>query len=393
MMVHGYNSYQTQYKISLEGNDKFSFSVDGENSVNNVINKVISGGEKIDDNFNIEFFADINDIEPKETATLKISSKNPYSKEISLPINLNLHEVTVNLNANGGSVDESAITVYKGKTYASLPTPTWAGHVFNGWYSAKTGGTKFETTSEVTTSNSSQTLYAQWTSLLLADKVSVGDYVNYPVSYTNVATTSSGTHIANDSYKGWRVLSIEGSGNDKYVRLVSAGIPMTYVHSTSDTNAGSKSVTNLTTNFFSTAISSTSTNYKYRLCGFKDSDGGSITTITQLKNLFTNEYTQLSSGVPNVQAMTKDDVDNLWGDTTSNGEYLTSNDLIAIPAKDQTSAYATYHLATAKDNYLWDIYWEGAIVYTSYEHGIRPVITLKTSVETTGQIDGTWQLK
>ena len=98
-----------------------------------------------------------------------------------------------------------------------------------------------------------------------------------------------------------------------------------------------------------------------------------------------------------MQAMTKADVDKVWGSTTVNGQYLTSNNLLAIPS--QTSGYyAAYHLATYTTydsdglDYLWNMRYGGGIVFTDYEHGIRPVVTLKSTVETTGQSSSVWQI-
>ena len=170
---------------------------------------------------------------------------------------------------------------------------------------------------------------------------------------------------------------------------------MTYVHPAA-ASSGTTSVTALTTNFFSTAINSTSTNYKFRKCGFKNSSGTTITTISALKTLFNNSYTQTSSGTPKVQAMTKADLDKVWGSTTENGEMLTTNNLLAIPSQTSGS-YAAYHLATYTTynslQYLWNVRYVGGIIFTNSEHGIRPVVTLKTTVETTGKSNNTWQIK
>lgn len=70
-------------------------------------------------------------------------------------------KVSVVLNANGGSVSPSEITVAYGTTYGTLPTPTKKGFTFNGWYTSETGGAKI-TASTAVTSTSAQTLYAQW---------------------------------------------------------------------------------------------------------------------------------------------------------------------------------------------------------------------------------------
>ena len=69
---------------------------------------------------------------------------------------------TVTLDANGGSVSPDSITVTYGGKYDNLPTPTWTGHTFAGWYTAKTGGTQV-TKDTVVSLTANQTLYAHWT--------------------------------------------------------------------------------------------------------------------------------------------------------------------------------------------------------------------------------------
>ncbi len=69
---------------------------------------------------------------------------------------------TVNFDANGGTVSKKSMIVNYGEAYGTLPTPTRKGYTFDGWYTAKTGGTKITSTSTVSNSVGS-TLYARWT--------------------------------------------------------------------------------------------------------------------------------------------------------------------------------------------------------------------------------------
>ena len=69
---------------------------------------------------------------------------------------------TVSFDPNGGTVSTKSKTVTYNSTYGTLPTPTRAGYTFDGWYTAKTGGTKITSTSTVNNSVGS-TLYAHWT--------------------------------------------------------------------------------------------------------------------------------------------------------------------------------------------------------------------------------------
>ena len=67
-------------------------------------------------------------------------------------------EYTITFDANGGSVDPASAETTDGKL-VSLPTPGYAGHIFQGWFTAATGGTQV-TTDTVFTADA--TIYAQW---------------------------------------------------------------------------------------------------------------------------------------------------------------------------------------------------------------------------------------
>ena len=70
--------------------------------------------------------------------------------------------VTIYLNANGGSLNQSVIVRQKGGTYGELPTPTKPGYTFNGWYSDSTLINQV-TSSTILISNSTHVIYAKWT--------------------------------------------------------------------------------------------------------------------------------------------------------------------------------------------------------------------------------------
>ncbi len=75
------------------------------------------------------------------------------------------NEINVIYNVNGG-IDLTPMTgktVTYGGTYGDLPTPRKTGDTFTGWYTAKSGGTKIESTTKVTIAND-HTIYAHWAS-------------------------------------------------------------------------------------------------------------------------------------------------------------------------------------------------------------------------------------
>lgn len=58
---------------------------------------------------------------------------------------------------------------------------------------------------------------------VISDELEVGDFVDYPIEYTNYATAGGTTEIA-PLYSGWRVMSI----NEKVIKLISGGNPIQY---------------------------------------------------------------------------------------------------------------------------------------------------------------------
>ena len=68
---------------------------------------------------------------------------------------------TVTLDANGGTVSMASRTATYGSKYPALPAPTREGYTFDGWYTQKTGGTKVDDNTTVTTA-ANHTLYAHW---------------------------------------------------------------------------------------------------------------------------------------------------------------------------------------------------------------------------------------
>ncbi len=68
---------------------------------------------------------------------------------------------SVTFNANGGVTTTESKTVTYDSTYGDLPTPTYSGYRFLGWFTAATGGTEVVSSTQVTLT-SNQTLFAHW---------------------------------------------------------------------------------------------------------------------------------------------------------------------------------------------------------------------------------------
>lgn len=120
---------------------------------------------------------------------------------------------TVSFNANEGVVNESSKTVVYGSTYGSLPTPTRDYYTFDGWYTAKDGGTKITESSVVDTVNNI-TLYAHWTKNPTSDWVLASDLptgasvVDQKWTYDLTSKTSS----SSSSLAGWTKYDTKRTG-------------------------------------------------------------------------------------------------------------------------------------------------------------------------------------
>ena len=230
----------------------------------------------------------------------------------------------------------------------------------------------------------------------------VGSYVNYPVDYDNVGTVTVDAYIPKDDYTGkWRILDLGNYNSDgtygtdyKPVRLISAGVPLNYYNC----DNSSISVANLTTGFFTTPISVSEKNqYNYYRCGFKN-EGGIITNINDVRKLFNNNVTAKNGGIPKVQAMTKEDWENLYdtmeSTTTSYGADF--YDLLAIPCKDREGKFAyTWLASTFSTNLLWYVSGENGNISGSRDDclGIRPVVSLVSNVSIIKGTNGVWNIK
>lgn len=117
----------------------------------------------------------------------------------------NLPNVTINFDANGGSVQPTSATTVNYKL-ASLPTPTRSGYVFDGWFTQETDGEKVTTD---TVFIAETTIYAQWsdvpTPVSPSYRVTVEDTVNGEAessrSWASKGTTITLTVVPDDGYE------------------------------------------------------------------------------------------------------------------------------------------------------------------------------------------------
>lgn len=85
-------------------------------------------------------------------------------EDTTLYAHWNPKSYTVSFDPNGGSVSSTSKEVTYSYSYGSLPEPNWKDHTFDGWYTAKSGGTQVKSDTKVDLTGN-QTLYAHWTEL------------------------------------------------------------------------------------------------------------------------------------------------------------------------------------------------------------------------------------
>ncbi|MGF6989668.1 putative repeat protein (TIGR02543 family) [Lachnospiraceae bacterium PM6-15] len=114
--------------------------------------------------------------------------------------------VTVNFNANGGTVETSNKKVTYASTYGSLPTPIKNGYTFKGWFTSKTGDNEVTSATKVGVTKD-QNLYAQWTAKRFTvtfnsngGNIEMGDKrVSYGSAYGALPTPIKNGYV----FKGW----------------------------------------------------------------------------------------------------------------------------------------------------------------------------------------------
>ena len=114
-------------------------------------------------------------------------------------------------DANGGKASPTYAMVDYCKTYNSFPTPTWGGHTFNGWFTARTGGTQVTAATKCV---GNATIYAQWTvkQYTITFNANGGSVsptsqkVNYCATYTLPAPKWSG-----HTFDGWYTAKTGGT--------------------------------------------------------------------------------------------------------------------------------------------------------------------------------------
>lgn len=109
--------------------------------------------------------------------------------------------ITIALDANGGTVEPTEITVTNFTPYGILPTPERNGYKFFGWYDAKSGGEKVTESSLVDHFIVSK-LYAYW-------QYYDGDVANIITHVTVTDISSTGYTLSISLNPNWGAISVE----------------------------------------------------------------------------------------------------------------------------------------------------------------------------------------
>ena len=116
-----------------------------------------------------------------ETSTEIIHTVDGSYKKIILGVKVN-----ITFDPNGGNVSELSRQIDKGDVIGPLPTPIWANHNFDGWFTL--GGTQV---TENTTINEDTDLIAHWTEVLYAATINDTGYATLQAAINDVPTNNT----------------------------------------------------------------------------------------------------------------------------------------------------------------------------------------------------------
>ena len=144
---------------------------------------------------------------------------------------------TVTFDANDGSGWTTTKEVTYDSTYGTLPTRARTGYTFNGWYTAKTGGTKITTSTKVTTA-ANHRLYAQWTANQYTVTYNANDGSGWTTSQKVTYDSTYGTLPTRTrtgySLDGWYTAATGGTKITSSTKVTTASNHTLYAHWTAN---------------------------------------------------------------------------------------------------------------------------------------------------------------
>lgn len=153
-----------------------------------------------------------------------VNGKTFYGDTYTFTTNGTRPGYTVKFNANGGTVPTASKTVYSGDVYGTMPEPVRKGYVFQGWYTAASGGSAVSAATAVKLSGT-QTLYAHWdvddewnftfrfdanggTGSMASQTVTFGNFITIPACrFTRSGYTFAGWNAHREADNTWYALA------------------------------------------------------------------------------------------------------------------------------------------------------------------------------------------
>jgi len=81
-------AYDTEYNVKVNDNTKFTPSINSKAITSDGAERTLNSGIDTNDVFTIDFAADVNDIDRKESVNVVLALTSPYTKEITIPVNI-----------------------------------------------------------------------------------------------------------------------------------------------------------------------------------------------------------------------------------------------------------------------------------------------------------------
>ena len=156
--------------------------------------------------------------------------------DVTLYAHWSVNSYTLAFDGNGGKASESSRTVQYGNQYGSLPTATRTGYAFQGWYTAKSGGTKVSPSTTMGAANT--TLYAHWSvnayTLAFDGNGGKASESSRKVQYGNQYGTLPTATRTGYAFQGWYTARSDGSQVSSSTTMEAANTTV-YAHWTVNT--------------------------------------------------------------------------------------------------------------------------------------------------------------
>lgn len=223
----------------------------------------------------------------------------------------------------------------------------------------------------------------------LVDVVEIGDYVDIGINYTNQTTPNTSYLSKSDiSATGWRVLSKSGSGATGIVKLVSAGTPLIFNHtSVNNSETSIQYLNNLNQNIQIVP----ETQQGFTKNGFSSNNLTSVWADCDKINKSAGIHSIASEEVLQAYSDITGDKKTIRELEVLNKSFITSNMMSVNPnmnekAYDLLGNGMFYWISGTRSTYYDNLYCltNECVISSTYtgNFGVRPVVTLNAGVKT-----------